>query len=210
MICKWQQSVDGPLPLRSPGFCLTFLPWGTPTHPPPIPSSFSHIVHHLKTPSLPFDMSLRFCNNSATQEQKGSIIRPYLIDGFSRGLCMAFKHIMYVWTILIQFFCLFSKVDLTNWKQFGAMEWSMSWRVIHWTWWDRNGFNGSQPLQLAIVSDGINGWKATIAQYVLCAVYFSAQPNKLRPILKLKKDYPFEHIFVPACPSAQKIHFFKF
>ena len=85
-----------PLPPRSPGFCLTFLPWGTPTHPPPIPSSFSHIVHHPKTPSLPFDMSLRFCNNSATQEHKDSVTRPYLIDGFSRGLCMAFKHIMYV------------------------------------------------------------------------------------------------------------------
>ena len=30
------------------------------------------------------------------------------------------------------------------------------------------------------------------AQSVLCKVYFSAQPNKLRTILK------FEHIFVPA------------
>ena len=48
------------------------------------------------------------------------------------------------------------------------------------------------------------------AQCVLCKVYFSAQSNKLRPILKLKKYYPIEHIFVPACLSAQKIHFFKF
>ena len=47
----------------------------------------------------------------------------------------------------------------------------------------------------------------------LCAVrkvYFSAQPNKLRPILKFRKYYPVEHIFVPACSSARKIHFFKF
>ena len=35
------------------------------------------------------------------------------------------------------------------------------------------------------------------AQCVLCKVYFSAQPNKLRPILKIKKYYPIEHI----CPS---------
>ena len=48
------------------------------------------------------------------------------------------------------------------------------------------------------------------AQCVLCSVYFSAQPNKLRPILKFKKYYPVEHIFVPACSSARKIHFFKF
>ena len=48
------------------------------------------------------------------------------------------------------------------------------------------------------------------AQCVLCKVYFSAQPNKLRPILKFEKYYPIEHIFVPACSSARKIHFFKF
>ena len=29
------------------------------------------------------------------------------------------------------------------------------------------------------------------AQCVLCSVYFSAQPNKLRPILKFKRYYPF-------------------
>ena len=50
----------------------------------------------------------------------------------------------------------------------------------------------------------------TSAQCVLCKVYFSAQPNKLRPILKFEKYYPIEHIFVPACSSARKIHFFKF
>ena len=47
----------------------------------------------------------------------------------------------------------------------------------------------------------------------LCAVrkvYFSAQPNKLRHILNFDKYYPIEHIFVPACSSARKIHFFKF
>ena len=47
------------------------------------------------------------------------------------------------------------------------------------------------------------------AHCVLCIVYFSAQPNKLRPILKIKEYYP-EHIFVPACSSARKAHFFKF
>ena len=45
------------------------------------------------------------------------------------------------------------------------------------------------------------------AQCVLCKIYFSAHPNKLRPILKFKKYYPIEHIFVPACSSARKIHF---
>ena len=50
----------------------------------------------------------------------------------------------------------------------------------------------------------------TIAQCVLCKVYFSAQTNKLRPILKFEKYYSIEHIFVPACSSARKIHFFKF
>ena len=32
------------------------------------------------------------------------------------------------------------------------------------------------------------------AQFVFCAVYFSAQPNKLRPILKLEKYYPIEQL----------------
>ena len=47
----------------------------------------------------------------------------------------------------------------------------------------------------------------------LCAVrkvYFSAQPNNLKLILNFDKYYPIEHIFVPACSSARKIHFFKF
>ena len=48
------------------------------------------------------------------------------------------------------------------------------------------------------------------AQYAFCKVYFSAQPNKLRHILNFDKYYPIEHIFVPACSSARKIHFFKF
>ena len=52
--------------------------------------------------------------------------------------------------------------------------------------------------------------ETSIAHCVLCAVNFSAQPNKLRPILEFKKYYPIEHIFVPACSSARKIHFFKF
>ena len=33
-----------------------------------------------------------------------------------------------------------------------------------------------------------------IAHCVHCAVYFSAQPNKLRPILKLEKYYPIEQL----------------
>ena len=48
------------------------------------------------------------------------------------------------------------------------------------------------------------------AHCVLCKVYFSLQPNKLRPILKFEEYYPLEHIFVPAYLSARKIHFFKF
>ena len=48
------------------------------------------------------------------------------------------------------------------------------------------------------------------AQYVFCKVYFSAQPNKLRPILKFEKYYPIEHIIVPACSSVRKIHFLSF
>ena len=48
------------------------------------------------------------------------------------------------------------------------------------------------------------------AQCVLSSVYISAQTNKLRPILKFEFWYPVEHIFVPACSSALKIHFLKF
>ena len=47
----------------------------------------------------------------------------------------------------------------------------------------------------------------------LCAVrkvYFSAQPNNLKLILNFQKYYPIEHIFVAACSSVRKIHFFKF
>ena len=53
-----------------------------------------------------------------------------------------------------------------------------------------------------------------IGRYIaLCAVrkvYFSAQPNNLKLILNFQKYYPIEHIFVPACSSARKEHFFKF
>ena len=48
------------------------------------------------------------------------------------------------------------------------------------------------------------------AQCVVCKVYFSVQPNNLKLILNFQKYYPFEHIFVPACSSARKEHFFKF
>ena len=57
----------------------------------------------------------------------------------------------------------------------------------------------------------IDGYRPDNAQCVLCKVYFSAQPNKLRPILKFEKYYPIQqHIFVPTCLSARKIHFLKF
>ena len=49
-----------------------------------------------------------------------------------------------------------------------------------------------------------------IAQCAVCKVYFSAQPNNLKLILNFEKYYPIEHIFVPACSSARKEHFFKF
>ena len=52
-----------------------------------------------------------------------------------------------------------------------------------------------------------------IVSSALCAVrkvYFSAQPNNLKLILNFQKYYPIEHIFVPACSSARKEHFFKF
>ena len=48
------------------------------------------------------------------------------------------------------------------------------------------------------------------AQCAVCKVYFSAQPNNLKLILNFQKYYPIEHIFVPACSSARKEHFFKF
>ena len=48
------------------------------------------------------------------------------------------------------------------------------------------------------------------AQCVVCKVYFSAQLNNLKLILNFQKYYPIEHIFVPACSSARKEHFFKF
>ena len=48
------------------------------------------------------------------------------------------------------------------------------------------------------------------AQCVLCKVYFSAQPNKLRPILKFKKILSYWTYICQACSSARKIHYFKF
>ena len=52
--------------------------------------------------------------------------------------------------------------------------------------------------------------KSSSAQCAVCKVYFSAQPNNLKLILNFQKYYPIEHIFVPACSSARKVHFFKF
>ena len=51
---------------------------------------------------------------------------------------------------------------------------------------------------------------ASNVQCVLCSVYFSAQLNKLRPILRFEFWHPVEHIFVPACSSVRKIHFQTF
>ena len=48
------------------------------------------------------------------------------------------------------------------------------------------------------------------AKGVLCSVYFSAQPNKLRPILKFEFCYPNKHIFAAACSSVRKVHVFTF
>ena len=55
--------------------------------------------------------------------------------------------------------------------------------------------------------------RRTMIGTALCAVrkvYFSAQLNNLKLILNFQKYYPIEHIFVPACSSVRKIHFFKF
>ena len=73
---------------------------------------------------------------------------------------------------------------------------------------DRDEYYNDQNKEHLI--DLVIKWIWYTAQCVLCKVYFSAQLNKLRPILKFKKYYPIEHIFVPACSSARKIHFFKF
>ena len=48
------------------------------------------------------------------------------------------------------------------------------------------------------------------AQCAVDSVYFSAQPNKLRPILKFEVWYHIVHIFVPAYSSVRKLHFFTF
>ena len=77
---------------------------------------------------------------------------------------------------------------------------------------DQHGHSQDQEsFQYVFFKSSADGGKIlSTAQCVLCKVYFSAQPNKLRPILKFKKYYPIEHIFVLACSSARKIHFFKF
>ena len=55
----------------------------------------------------------------------------------------------------------------------------------------------------------LNIWSfLSSAQCVLRSVYFSAQPNKVWPILKFEFWHPIEHIFVPACSSVRKVHFF--
>ena len=70
--------------------------------------------------------------------------------------------------------------------------------------------NQLSDLRTHVMKHTALGRNHTSAQCVLCSVYFSAQLNKLRPILKFKKYYPLEHIFVPACSGARKMHFFKF
>ena len=66
------------------------------------------------------------------------------------------------------------------------------------------------PVVVLLPKQELEGQSKPSALCAFCKVYFSAQPNKLRPILKFEKYYPVEHIFVPACSSARKIHFFKF
>ena len=70
-----------------------------------------------------------------------------------------------------------------------------------------------QPCSRPILPLGPPLGSTTTHCTALCAVrkvYFSAQPNNLKLILNFDKYYPIEHIFVPACSSARKIHFFKF
>ena len=43
----------------------------------------------------------------------------------------------------------------------------------------------------------------------LCSIFFRAT-EQAQTYLKIKEYSPIEHIFVPACSSARKIHFFKF
>ena len=76
---------------------------------------------------------------------------------------------------------------------------------------EKRSFFGSLKRNL-LLREGIesNPGPVTIAQYVVRKVYFSAQPNNLKLILNFQKYYPIEHIFVPACSSVRKIHFFKF
>ena len=87
------------------------------------------------------------------------------------------------------------------------------WSILCWCWRRSPALGVSQLREEdhhpPVHSRGSTRSRST-AQCVLCSVYFSAQLNKLRPILKLKKYYPIQHIFVPACSSARKIHFFKF
>ena len=77
-----------------------------------------------------------------------------------------------------------------------------------WTGAEKRFFFGSLKRNL-LLREGIesNPGPVTIAQCVLCKVYFSAQLNKLRPILKFEKYIPIEHILVPACSSAREINF---
>ena len=46
------------------------------------------------------------------------------------------------------------------------------------------------------------------AQCVLCSVYLSTQPNKLRLILKFYLCIPLNIIFASACSNVRKIHLF--
>ena len=103
--------------------------------------------------------------------------------------------------------CLGGRPCAGGWGKGSDQSWETE-EVGLWRFWSR----------WVLPSKGIWDWlwmKAnetvrSTAQCVLCKVYFSARPNKLRPVLKFKEYYPIEHIFVQACSSARKIHFFKF
>ena len=65
---------------------------------------------------------------------------------------------------------------------------------------DQHGHSQDQEsFQYVFFKSSADGGKIlSTAQCVLCKVYFSAQPNKLRPILKLKKILSYRTYI---CPS---------
>ena len=50
---------------------------------------------------------------------------------------------------------------------------------------------------LELVNYSVSDSMSSSAQCELCSVYFFAQPNKLRPILRFEFWYPIDHTFAP-------------